>query len=424
MKRIIFNTLWICLVLSSIGFAQSQDSLSKLNSDELYALGRTKVFDGKRNEGRKLLFMALSKSPDYSEIQLLIARSYAWDDKSDSARYHIQQILAKEPNYLDALITSIDIENWAERYPEALQNANKALKIYPTDSVLILKKARVLSNLNKNDEAAQTIESYAQTRGFTEEMKDFYKTLQAKKIRNIITLNYALDVFNDVYDPAHNSNIQYTRVSPWGSLVFRENFSQRFDTSGFQTEVDAYPTLFKKTYAYLNYGFSNRALFPRHRIGVEIYRNLPKAFEVSAGLRFLDFESINVNIYTISIGKYYRSYWLSVRTFLTPDKVLGLSNSYNLLLRRYFKDANNFLELNSGIGFSPDYRLGFQGNAGLGNENIVTLKANRIGLGYQRSFGIHWQANVNYTYRQQQFAFNSDQYIGISSYTASLLYLF
>ena len=58
--------------------------------------------------------------------------------------------------------------------------------------------------------------------------------------------------------------------------------------------MDAYPSLSKKTYMYLNVGYSDSYktgtfVFPKYRAGISIYRSLPKSFEAEIGARLLNF---------------------------------------------------------------------------------------------------------------------------------------
>jgi len=149
-----------------------------------------------------------------------------------------------------------------------------------------------------------------------------------------------------------------------GTVIARLNFANRFGKQGTQFEMDAYPSIRKGMYAYINAGYSKNSLFPLTRFGFELYQKLPKGFEISGGFRYLNFDSISalkfdssaVIIFTGSIGKYYGNYWFSVRPYLTPGKQ-GLSKSVSLSIRKYFSRPENYLSLAMGTGYSPDNRL-------------------------------------------------------------------
>ena len=63
-----------------------------------------------------------------------------------------------------------------------------------------------------------------------------------------------------------------------------------------------------------------------------------------------------LNIFTASLGKYYKNYWFNLRSYLTPEDV-SFSSAYFFEMRRYFGDPESFLALKLGYGTSPDDNL-------------------------------------------------------------------
>ena len=129
-------------------------------------------------------------------------------------------------------------------------------------------------------------------------------------------------------------------------LYARVNYASRsFGSSaksGIQFELDLYPRITKGFYAYLNGGYSSSSIFPKYRLGGELYKSLPFSFEISAGIRYLDFSSTQVYIYTGYLGKYYKNYWFSFRPFFTL-KPSGVSFTGIWIVRRYLEDAENYI---------------------------------------------------------------------------------
>ncbi|NIT59808.1 MAG: YaiO family outer membrane beta-barrel protein, partial [Aliifodinibius sp.] len=91
---------------------------------------------------------------------------------------------------------------------------------------------------------------------------------------------------------------------------------------------------------------------PEYRFGVSLYKSLPSAFELEAGMRYLDFGTSKTDIYTVSLTKYLGSYLFTARTYLVPSSG-GTSKSLNLVTRRYFGTAESYLSLNGGYGAAP-----------------------------------------------------------------------
>ena len=123
--------------------------------------------------------------------------------------------------------------------------------------------------------------------------------------------------------------------------------------TGCRGEADAYPRINKTFYTYVNFGYSgNVGVFPNFRAGFSLYANLPKSFEAEAGVRYLYFTSTTI-IYTFAIGKYYKNFLFTARTYQTPSD-FGFSQSYSLSGRYFLKGADDYIGLSMGSGISPD----------------------------------------------------------------------
>jgi len=189
--------------------------------------------------------------------------------------------------------------------------------------------------------------------------------------------------------------LSYQRKVPSALIIGRLRYARMFDQNGIQAEIDAYPEINEKTYAYLNLGISDRTIFPVFRWGAELFRELPSQWEASAGMRGLYFESTPVHIYTAHLGRYVGNYWLAARGFLTS---LRSRNHFTGLLtaRRYFEHEDHFLSLYAGSGATP-----LQINTLV---EIQRLEANWLGLDYQHAFRDRtWLLRSAVEYQQETY---------------------
>jgi len=160
---------------------------------------------------------------------------------------------------------------------------------------------------------------------------------------------------------------------------------------------------------------SNSFLYPDIRYGAELYKSLPRSFEASIGFRALKYSS-TTNIYTGSIGWYTGNSYLSFRAYVTPGEPKA-SKSGAINYRKYRSDANNYLSVTVGIGFSPEiYRFEFDGN----EDTIVNLNSQKFNLGYyftsankKNALGI--QAGISH----QEISFDPGSYLWIYSIALS-----
>lgn len=174
--------------------------------------------------------------------------------------------------------------------------------------------------------------------------------------RSSLSVDYTYTHFQDGTDPWQLASVSLGRRTAAGSIMGRVNVADRFATRGAQFEVDAYPRLGEKAYAYLNVGYAGSDVFPTWRFGGELYANLPNAWEASFGVRELRFDASDVTLYTGAIGKYAGNYWISLRPFVRPDAG-DVSASVNLTVRRYYENADHYVGFRIGYGSTPTDRL-------------------------------------------------------------------
>jgi YaiO family outer membrane protein len=401
------------LITSILTTVHGQD-WKTLGVDELFQRARETAFAGKREEARAMLLTILERNPDYTDVRIFLARTYAWDGMRAQARKELQTVLAQSPQHEDALNALVDVEMWDNQFAYGLTVVNMALSYYPNSEDLLYKKASILNSLNRPDEAAVVLNQLLSINPSHEKGIALLDELRKARMKYTAGVSYDLDLFSRTFSPAHSLAAQLARANQWGSSIIRLNYAHRFSSNGFQPEIDLYPRIADGIYAYLNYGYSESDLFPQHRIGAEVFSKLPASLEASAGIRYLYFGSTSkVTIYTGSLGWYYKSYWFSLRPYITPGEP-GTSFSTNLTVRRYFKDADNYIGLTGGYGFSPDDRR-IQSAAGLSTDGIYILKSQRLGVAWQKTFKRNFILNTSLGAVHQELSFDQGQYVWITN---------
>lgn len=419
----LFIVLPFLLLAAGATMGQQADTLAAYNAEELFAKGRVASFAGDTEKGRLYLSKALEQSPDYTDIEVFLARTHLWDNEPEKAARAIAALLAKSPDNLDAMGVMTDAAFQQSDWETALQWIDKGLKKNGTDKALLIKKVQALQALERFDEGADVLDVLLQRFPGDKELLDLQAGLNSQRKVNSVMASANYDFFSEVFGNAATYSLQYGRKTSLGTVFGRVNQSNRFDTQGWQAEVDLYPTIARGVYAYLNYGYSPTALFPAHRAGGEIYASLPLAFEASGGFRYLYFNaSSDVLMYTASLGKYYKNLWFSARVFVTPTASLT-TTSLALQARRYFADPNHFIGLSGGFGFSPDFR-NLQSNDGLSTTEIYRLKSDRVALTYQKPIGQSWQLAGDIGYGRQELVFDAGNYVQIWSVNVRARYSF
>ena len=389
-NRLYFQIISVLVILLSTGTA---GVLQAQTFDE----ARNFAFNGEREKARSVCRQILSEGFN-SDVALLMGRTYAWDGMYDSARVVLQEVLIQRPENMEAYDALSDVEFWADDNAKAIEYCNAALKQEPESSKFALKKARILYSDEQYEEAVEVLETYLHKNpgepDFLLKLKEYRLDLMKNKIR----LGYTFDNFNNEFnrDPWHFLALSYGRKTKLGSVIARLNYANRFDSNGLQFEIDAYPKIGENNYVYVNYGYSSDALFPGNRFGFELYHNFPNAWEGSLGMRYLDFSSSGVDIYTATLGKYVGNYWVSLRSYVTPDTD-GTSVSGALSVRRYFADSENYLGLKLSYGVSPD-----DNRKPIDTEQNLTLKTRAVRAEYNRLIKKLWIVSAGFNIGSEQ----------------------
>lgn len=374
--------------------AKGQKMSYKGDPDISFSVARSMAFAGDYHGARDTLTIILSSYPDYAEARGFLARTYSWDGMYGEARKQFNRITSSEKNNKEVWVAAVKNEIYAQNEGIALGLANKALIYVPQDPELMSLREDILYRIKQKQAKSNT---------------EIKKEKEKRKTKNRLSLGNSVDVFDVGYDPMIYASVEYTRETSLGKIIPRLNYSNRFNQNGLQYELDIYPKISKKVYGYLNYGYSQDAIYPRHRGGAELYWNLPNAMEVSAGMRYLAFASSETTILTGSVGWYKGNYYLALRPYITPT---GQSTGFsgNVLGRRYFKHKEHYLGVNLGIGYAPELRQ-LSANNVLLAETLFFVASQQIRLEYQftsRDQGNRYRTHLGIT--RQEFVTAPDTF--------------
>lgn len=352
MRKAILQIFAFCFIFITPANLLAQNDT---DPDKLFREAREAAAAGNYENARNLAGIILDDFPEYHDVRIFRARTFAWQNRFREAREDLDIVLSKEPANSDALSARTDLEVWAGNYNVALQFAERWIEAEPGNASAFLKRAEIYISLDRFGAAKADISKAESLQGNVAIIKQLRFRISNEEKRNIATLGLSYDHFTEDLEPWKRLYIEYHRLTDYGPVITRVNIANRFDETGIQVEADSYPALGEKWYAYLNAGISGSNLFPGLRLGGELYRELPSAFETSLGLRYLNFSDDDVIIFTGSVSKYWRDWFFSARPFITPQDT-GTSASINLIGRRYFGNPLTYLSLNGGYGFSPDER--------------------------------------------------------------------
>jgi len=362
--------LLLLLLIPMILFGQ-EEIFTVTDPDKAYTRAREMAFEGNYEGARPILLDILVEYPEYSDVRNLLAKTYSWEGKYREARIHFNQITLTDKTNLEVWIADINNELYDANEIVAFSKVTKALEHLPGEPELISLKKKINARLLKQSKAVQ--EEAVALKGPNREAGNFKHTLGL--ISNV-------DIFDQVFDAQYLFGVEYQHQTKIGKVIPRISHASRFQQTGLQYEVDAYPQIDKKNYFYLNYGYSASGIFPRHRAGAEIYKMMSKTMQMSAGLRYIDFRESAVTMFTASVGLYSGNYYFSARPYLTPRNNNPMGYAGSVLARKYGKTGDNYVGLTLSLGVSPESQQLFAGETLL-SESLLYVESQQILMEYQ-----------------------------------------
>ena len=409
--------LFLPRILLLIIFMLPSTILAGENLDSLFIEARQAAMDtSSRERAIEMCQHALSQSPDYHDFRILLGRCYSWDGNYAQAEAELIQVVEAVETYQDARNALLNTYIWSNQDAKALEFLASSIQKYPNDINYKLKQMQIFAKQERIDEALDIVDIILELDPGNEDALAFQKRvtlaektqetarseaeMQAKSSRST-TVRYAYNrlaetntewqfvVVEPSLDPWHWISLEHKESFAFGPIIFKFNYANRFQITATQVEVESYPTLRKGTYLYTGIGLSKSDLFPSFRMGLEVFQALPRNFEASLGFRYLEVPDKQIPIYVGSLGKYWQSYWISAKTYLSPSNS-SLSKSWIFGVRKYLSNPSNFMEVYTGSGVSPDANLGGEEIDFLGSRSFgATLKI-EVRPQYELNMGLHF----------------------------------
>ncbi|NQT61617.1 MAG: YaiO family outer membrane beta-barrel protein [Candidatus Marinimicrobia bacterium] len=390
----ILQNYFINLVLLFFVQFTVPSTLAGENLDSLFIEARLAAIElGDRQLAIQMCQHALEVNPNYHDFRILMGRCYSWEGNYDKAEEALTQVVEAAESYQDARNALLDTYIWSEQDDKALVLLETSVQMYPRELRYKLKQLQILEKQEQIPEATTIAHAILEIDPNNKAALEFKNRVEVSEITRSTTLYYAYNrlaetntewqfiVVEPSLDPWHWVSLEHKESFPFGPIIIKLNYANRFQITATQIEVESYPTLRKGTYLYTGIGLSKSDLFPSFRMGLEVFQSLPKDFEASLGFRYLEVPNKQIPIYVGSLGKYWQSYWISLKTYISPSNS-SLSKSWVFGVRKYLSKPSNHFEVYAGSGVSPD--------ANLGGEEIDYLGS--------RSFGITFKIEVKPQY--------------------------
>ena len=324
--------------------------------DELYATAKMETNAGNWSKTRTYCRKLLVHFPDHFDALLLMAQTFAFEQKFDSARLISSELYNVNPNDYDLLDLMINTEIWNRKYKAAMIHVEQALVSWSNDEHFLFQKAKIQFLSKDYLYALKTLDELLVINPDHEEGIALRKyILENHRFKDYV---FVEDHFEFYKKPTVSRKlITSTGISKWtkyGTYIAKINMGEElpYESLAFQYELEAYQQLFPTNYLYLGYAWSKNDFFPNHRGCIEFFQRLPKGFEASLGVRIF-YWSEPVWIYTGSISWLNNKNYLAFRPFFCHVNDHWI-DSYNLTYRRYFSDKEDYVYALAGYGNYSD----------------------------------------------------------------------
>lgn len=377
-----FSSIIFCLLFLSVMSLNAQNE-APVDPDVLYLKGVKAYQKGDFSEALKFAKAGLVKAPHYHDIRILKVRSHLALEQSEEADKDIDYLLHNAAGYPDLtplLQQRLNIFRTAEQKLEFLEYIKEYI---PFDLSLNIRKAEILAESGKLEEAGNLAKKLISEAQLSPAETYTLKQILSLGTSNEVGVSYQYINFGKNYsynDSWNNLSAEYMRKINRTPALARISLVDRGYDRGMLYEIEAYPVLNDRFYAFVATGVSNGKIFPDFKTNLSLYYNFWKVFEGEVGGRLQAYES---NSYFTAIGGlsvYHGNFYYNLRVFIGPERLEQLDQAYHANIRYYYKGADNYLFLKGGSGISPDERF------------LITRQLEQPGL--KTYFG---QAGVNFS---------------------------
>jgi len=392
MKKI-YKKLIVCLSIVILMSANVFAQTNPVDVDSLYAQARKLYKQGELTIALEKLNEGLLVAPTYTEVRQFRVRLLQQLGTLEKAADDIF-ILLKTENSEDTkklVYRQVTLIDDVQMLKDFSQQTDVYVANDPTFSLL---KAEQFITLNDTASAKEIARNIMKFNDLNSDQKYRLQLLIKKTHLNLLGVNHEIISFlkdNPVQKSWNTTSVQYQHFFSHTAVIARVNYSQRFFSDGALYELEAYPVFSKKWYGFVNVNASSADFFQNFGVSASSFHGLGKGFEVEVGFRYADFDTNSFFSTVVGITKYTGRFYLNGRAFLGPEIGNTFIQNYQLNVRYYLENPEDYLFARIGYGISPDDRSRFTQIAA--NPDLTAKFAS---LGFQKTinkFGFQLSAS-------------------------------
>jgi YaiO family outer membrane protein len=318
----------------------------------------------------------------------------SWKRNFRAAVEGYQEALVIDPGNTEALTGLAEVASWQGDYKKAISFYAQVRERRPEEADVYFRLGRVYL---WDGNYASAREYFRRARNLNPANREYQRALKTASPRWQDKFELRYEQQNESFSDGREDYVDRRlalQLKLWraGPLVLQANTTERFAKKDYQYELEFYPRLWRRAYAYIDAAYSPQAVhYPESLFLGEIYQALSSAWDVSLGYRRMNFAAHRANIYLGSVGYYLGKHIAFFRWYFTPSEK-GAGFSWTANLRRYFSNAS-YLYVAYGRGSKP--------------YDIVTFEDLDVSQSWVIFAGFDWylfnnvKLQLNYTYRDE-----------------------
>lgn len=395
----------LLILFSGFSFGQS------INTDSLLLEVKKSIAIKDIQKAKEQINLGINNSPEYLDFYLFKAIILNQEKKHNEALITYEHITDKNIYYYDAHLGVINTLIMLNQLKTAQKKLDTAKTIFKNNEHDFNKlQITILKNERDFEKLKDTLIKYNKIYSNDFIYKIELENLNEKYFYNQFGATYNNTFFNRKgIGPWHISSLEYLRKTPKLTFVSRLNYGNRrsFDTYkifGYQFESEFYLLHNLKSYSFTNVSIGeNNSPFPNFKVGYSYFRNFRKDFEYELGIRYINFD--NVNLLSSVIGL----------TYYKNNLIYNLKN-YSIINKGYYPSFIFSAKYNKQSNFTKQYHflIGYGTNPdelfllGLLNQR-KTFQSFRLGIGTKTFFTKKLQMNLQFTCNYQEYIENKYQ---------------
>lgn len=384
---------------------------SPASYDQQYQAARALGNSGQHEEAIQAFSDLLLHSPGNADVLLGRGQVYARMGRWPEAEADLLAVTASSPGYADAWSALGDMYMWSDRPGQAIDPFARLIDLRPTDPAPHIARGRAYRATGEYGNARVDFEAALALGADAGQIDSFLLSLMPR-VSNpdaavpagfpwSATFGASWTEFSPSRKGWSDDILSVRRHFERGSLALESVDARRFGSSDHAWALDGYLDLWNRAYANLRYQQGPDAtLYPDRSYYGELFQGAGRGWELSGSYSRLEFNSSNVDIYGIGVGKYVGNYYIRLRHLYIPGNG-SHSNSDRLLVRYYYAgDGDNYFEINAGAGTTNADNPGSPGAS-------TQTSTSAVGMAFAKFPTPRWGFRIGADYGHESDSFDS-----------------